>query len=137
MHEDIMQMKEDYIREIVKLYREKGLNKDTIELFDTLVHTAKNLCKIAEGEENNMYSMRGRNSYGGMSYDSYANYSNDGMNSYARGRGANANRDSMGRYSSLGYSGHDDMVNGLRDLMNRTHDEATRRELQDMVNRYQ
>lgn len=137
MHEDIMQMKEDYIREIVKLYREKGLNKDTIELFDTLVHTAKNLCKIVEGEENNMYSMRGRNSYGGMSYDSYSNYSNDGMNSYARGRGANANRDSMGRYSSLGYSGHDDMVNGLRDLMNRTHDEATRRELQDMVNRYQ
>lgn len=134
MHEDIMQMKEDYIREIVKLYREKGLNKDTIELFDTLVHTAKNLCKIAEGyEEKGMYSGNMR----GMSYDGYTNYSNDMMNSYARGRGANANRDSMGRYSSLGYSGHDDMVNGLRDLMNRTHDEATRRELQDMVNRYQ
>lgn len=132
MHEEIMQMKEDYIREIVKLYREKGLNKDTIDLFDTLVHTAKNLCKIAEGDEKDMYSMRG-----GMSYNSYGNYSNDMMNSYARGRGANANRDSMGRYSSLGYSGHDDMVNGLHDLMNRTHDEATRRELQDMINRYQ
>lgn len=134
MHEDIMQMKEDYIREIVKLYREKGLNKDTIELFDTLVHTAKNLCKIVEGyEEKGMYSGNMR----GMSYDGYTNYSNDMMNSYARGRGANANRDSMGRYSSLGYSGHDDMVNGLRDLMNRTHDEATRRELADMINRYQ
>lgn len=133
MHDDIMQMKEDYIREIIRLYREKGLTKESIMMIDTLVHTAKNLCKIAEDEEKGMYSGNMR----GMSYDSYANYSNDMMNSYARGRGINANRDSMGRYSSTGYSGHDDMVNGLRDLMNRTHDEATRRELQDIVNRYQ
>ena len=118
--EDLMRIKEDYIHEIVRLYHEKGLTKDSIEILDTLVHTAKNLCKILEGmEEKNMYSSRG------MSYD------------YSMGRGTNANRDSMGRYSSLGYSGHDDMVTGLRDLMNRTHDESTRRELQDMINRYQ
>lgn len=120
--EDLMRMKEDYIHEIVRLYHEKGITKDTIEILDTLVHTAKNLCKIIEDMNGkDMYSSRGMSSY----------------DSYSMGRGTNANRDSMGRYSSLGYSGHDDMVTGLRDLMNRTHDESTRRELQDMINRYQ
>lgn len=128
--DELYQMKEDYIREIVRLYREKGLTKETIEILDTLVHTAKNLCKIIEGSENDMYSGR-------MAPHSYMNEMRSGNYSYARGRGTNANRDSMGRYSSLGYSGHDDMVAGLRDLMNNTHDEATRRELQDMINRYQ
>ena len=126
---ELHQMKEDYIREILRIYREKGLIKETIEVIDALVHTAKNLCKLIEADS---YSER-------MSPHSYAAVydMNSGNYSYARGRGANANRDSMGRYSSLGYSGHDDMVAGLRDLMNNTHDEATRRELADMINRYQ
>lgn len=124
---ELHQMKEDYIREILRLYREKGLTKETIEVIDALVHTAKNLCKLIEADS---YSER-------MAPYSYMNDTYSGNYSYARGRGANANRDSMGRYSSLGYSGHDDMVAGLRDLMNNTHDEATRRELADMINRYQ
>ena len=61
---------------------------------------------------------------------------NSYRNSYARGRGSNARRDSMGRYSSRGnYSMHDDVKAELYDLMNRTSDESTRRELQDMANR--
>lgn len=137
--EELKQIKEDYIREIIRYYREHGLTKDSIMVLDTLIHSAKNLCKIYEAyEEENGYSMRGRGSYEGGSYrGSYANNSMASYDggSYARGRGSNANRDSMGRYSSAGYSGHNDVVNGLYDLMNRTSDEATRQELQNMINR--
>ena len=125
MENDIKMMKEDYIREIIKFYREKGISKESVEMLDTMIHSAKNLCKIYEACEEENYSMRGD-----MSYAPYS------MNSYARGRGSNASRDSMGRYSSMGgYSGHDDMIANLHNLMNRTSDENTRRELQDMINR--
>lgn len=124
MHHELKKIKDEYIHEIVRYYDEKGIDKDSIMVLDTLIHTAKNLCKlieICEEEEEGSYSMRG------MSY----NYNN----SYARGRGLNANRDSLGRYSSAGNQSHHDVVNGLYDLMNRTSDEASRRELQDMINR--
>lgn len=124
MYEDLKRLKDDYIREILDLYHEKGVTKDTIPLMDTMVHTTKNICKVLEEceKEEMMYSERPYGPYS-MNY------------SYARGRGANANRDSMGRYSSTGYSGHHDLVNGLYDLMNRTSDEGSRHELQDMINR--
>lgn len=54
--------------------------------------------------------------------------------SYARGRGRNARRDSMGRYSSDGYSrSADDMVEQLRDLMEDAPDDSTRREIEKLV----
>lgn len=123
MQDELYQMKEDYIREILKLYREHGITKESIAMLDMMIHSAKNLCKIYESDED--YSMAN-------SYDMYS-----GRNSYARGRGSNARRDSMGRYSSRGnYSMHnDDLKAELYDLMNRTSDESTRRELQDMANR--
>lgn len=125
MQDELYQMKEDYIREILKLYREKGLSKESVAMLDMMIHSAKNLCKICESDED--YSMAN-------SYDMYSG--NSYRNSYARGRGSNARRDSMGRYSSRGnYSMHDDMKAELYDLMNRTSDESTRRELQDMANR--
>lgn len=77
-------------------------------------------------------------SYDGGSYDS---------RSYARGRGRNARRDSMGRYSSRGYSrddgysrdggysGHGEMVDELRSLMQDAPDEQTRQEFQRMIQR--
>lgn len=149
--EELKNIKEDYIRELVKFYREKGISKESIEMLDYMIHSAKNLCKIIEAcEEEEMgysgarggYSNRsyaGGNSYGGNSYGgSYAQgggYSNE---SYARGRGSNASRDSMGRYSSAGgYSGHHEVIEGLHELMGRTQDENTRREIQDMINRFQ
>ena len=123
MQDELYQMKEDYIREILKLYREHGITKESIAMLDMMNHSTKNLCKICESDED--YSMAN-------SYDMYS-----GRNSYARGRGSNARRDSMGRYSSRGnYSMHnDDLKAELYDLMNRTSDESTRRELQDMANR--
>jgi hypothetical protein len=39
----------------------------------------------------------------------------------------------MGRYSSDGYSGHGDMVDQLREMMQDAPDERTRMELQKFV----
>lgn len=80
---------------------------------------------------------RGGNRGGGSSNrgGSYDGGSYDG-GSYARGRGRNARRDSMGRYSSEGYSrAADDVVERMRDLMQDAPDEQTRQEIQNLVNR--
>lgn len=62
-------------------------------------------------------------------------YSRDyrGPHDGSYGRGRYARRDSMGRYSSDGYSNHGDMVDELRDLMDRAPDEQTRQEMQRLV----
>lgn len=137
MQDELYQIKEDYIREILKLYREKGLSKESVAMLDMMIHSAKNLCKIVESMEE-AYSMANYDMYSGAGGNSYRN-SYAGGNSYARGRGSGANRDSMGRYSSRGMSGgystHDDMRSEIYDLMNRTSDESTRRELQEIANR--
>ena len=83
----------------------KDLNSATLETVDKLAHAAKNVGKLIEMCESE-YSERG--SFDGMSNRmSYAE-----ENSY-RGRGRNAKRDSMGRYSRDemsrdGYSRHED-----------------------------
>lgn len=79
-----------------KADKEGKLSMAEVQYMDTLAHTKKNLLKAEEmmGEED--YSMAGGSSYerGG----------NRGGQSRARGRGRNARRDSMGRYSSRGGS---------------------------------
>ena len=59
----------------------------------------------------------------------------DGGGSYARGRGRNARRDSMGRYSREGgYSqAADDMIQDLRELMEDAPDERTQQEFQRFI----
>ena len=56
---------------------------------------------------------------------------------YARGRGRNARRDSMGRYSrnSYGYSmdGKSDYMDQLREMMGSAPDEKTRMSVQKMI----
>lgn len=83
------------------------------------------------------YSREG-GSYRGGSYDggggSYES------RSYARGRGRNARRDSMGRYSSRGYSrdgysGDDEMTSQLRELMEQAPDEQTRQDFQRLIHK--
>ena len=61
--------------------------------------------------------------------------------SYARGRGSNARRDSMGRYSSDGYSrnysrnysGKDEYIDHMRSMMENAPDERTRQSMQRMI----
>lgn len=125
------------------------LNNDTLSYLDKLTHTMKSVKTVIAMEEAEMngYSGRGYSrdgmSNGSMSYEggsyggSYNSY--DGGSSYARGRGSNAKRDNMGRYSRDGYSGRrdgysrddakEDMMHRLNDLMNRTTEPQFKSEL--------
>lgn len=115
-----------------KVSKEKQLSMQDIQLMDTLAHAKKNLLKCEEMEEGSSYAMS-RDYYKGGGYGSY--------NSYARGRGRNAMRDSMGRYSrddgasyEEGYSrAEDDMMNKIRQKLNAAPDERTRRILNDLM----
>ena len=105
----------EYIEKIKKMlckeldeYAMKGkLTMADLEAVHKLTDTVKNLDKIAMLEESEGYSearggMRGRSYMHGSSYD------DDMMYSERRGRGRNARRDSMGRYSSDDGMSYDD-----------------------------
>ena len=113
-----------------KAEKEGKLSMAEVQYLDTLAHAKKNLMKAEEMSEEG-YSERGY-SMGDHSY-------RDG-HSYARGRGRNAKRDAMGRYSSRTYPmdysmAADDMVSELRDMMHNAPDEQTKREFQKFINR--
>ena len=124
----------DELKELEKK-ADNGLSMSEIQLMDTLLHAKKNLLKAEEMEEESEYSgaMRDGIMYrDGMRGGSYrGSYARNG-----RGRGRNARRDSMGRYSSEGYSrAADDVVERMRDLMQDAPDEQTRQEIQRLVSR--
>ena len=117
-----------------------SIKSDTLTYIDKLTHAIKSV-KTTIAMEEAGHSERGysRDAYnrGGMSYDgSYNSYDNSYDSSYARGRGSNAKRDSMGRYSSergysRGYSGHnEELMQRINDLMNRTTEPQFKSELQ-------
>ena len=126
MHE-IHELKEMLCEELEKYGAKGDLSAGELEIVDKLAHTVKNLGKIIElYDEEEEYSGNM-----GMSYQR----GNRGS-SYARGRGRNARRDSMGRYSSEGYSrAAEDMKDQLRRLMEQAPNEMTRRELEKLVER--
>ena len=138
MHE-LYELKEK-LMDNLEDYSKKEMTASNLEIVDKLSHTIKNLCKIIEDAEESEYSERG-GSYANMGGGSYARdgrysrermggrYSRYGM-SYAdgRGRGTQANRDSMGRYSS-----NDGMIGELRELMEDAPDEKTRMEFEKFI----
>ena len=108
------------------------LSAGDADYIDRLTHTLKSVKAVIkmdeEAEMDDGYSERGysRNGYS-MRYDG-------GSYGPGRGRGSNARRDSMGRYSSnYGYSGGGDMVEELRSLMQDAPDETTRQEMQRLI----
>ena len=100
------ELKESIMRELEKFAKQGDVSVSTLEKIHKLSDTYKNLCKIemleeeSEGGYSETRGGRTRYSYamGGSSYD------DDMMYSERRGRGRNAKRDSMGRYSSEGGS---------------------------------
>lgn len=136
-----------------KADKEGKLTMSEIQYMDTLAHAKKNLLKSEEmyEEMESGYSRRG-----GMGEGSYRY---EGEGSYTRGRGRNAKRDSMGRYSrerggnysregSYARGGNysrysreggnysmdgEDMVEELRSLMENAPDERTRMEFEKMI----
>ena len=143
-----------------KADKEGKLSLAEIQYADTLAHMKKNLLKSEEMMEDSEYSENEGNSYrasygrgssrrggrsneggssyrsnGGGSYEGGSSYegggSYEGGSSMARGRGRNARRDSMGRYSRGGET--EMMVQELRELMENAPDENTRMEFQRFI----
>ena len=109
-----------------RIEKNPKLNTGDIEYLSKLTDIIKDLKTIiAMEEQDDEYS-----NYYPYSYDNY---------SYTRGRGGNVRRDSMGRYSrdeysQRGYSrDHSETISKMRNLMNETSDERTRREIQRLI----
>lgn len=114
-----------------KAEKDKSLSAAEMQYVDLLAHAKKNLLKAEEMSDGGEYSMDYRGSYarGDRGGDRMAS-----RRSYARGRGRNARRDAMGRYSSDGYSmGADDMVMELREMMEEAPDDRTRKEFERFI----
>ena len=114
MHK-LYELKENLMREL-ESYADKGsLRKEDVEAIKYISSGIDHICNIVEREEDE-YSENMGGSYGrGSSYRG-SSYRGNGRSSYARGRGAR--RDSMGRYSTEGYSmANADMIEELRGMM--------------------
>lgn len=126
----INQEKEKLIREMIDQCKANG----NIGTIDTYAHTIKNLCKIVEDAEKEIgYSngfsgmYQGQNMPNmGYSGNSFQMMPNTG---FSGGRGPNANRDSMGRYSS-----HGDMKAHLYEALNAATNEMERQNIQNLIN---
>ena len=130
---DAKKMLKHELHEIV----EKGdISSSDLEKIDTLLHAIKNACKII------MYEEYAEDGY------SYADGEHDMSDySYARGRGRNAKRDSMGRYSSegrgrylrRGYSYAEDdkheKINMLHEMLNESTSDDERRAINNIIRR--
>ena len=109
-----------------KVERGGNLSMTEIQYMDTLAHAKKNLLKSEEMEG---YSMD-RYPYDRRIYS---------MARMGRGRGANAERDSMGRYSSDryyyddGYSMEGDFRADLEELMRYAPNEQVKQKLQTIM----
>ena len=105
--EYIDKIKKMLCKELDEYAMKSKLSMADIDVIHKLTDTVKNLDKIEMLEDDGGYSearggMRGRSYMHGSSYD------DDMMYSERRGRGRNARRDSMGRYSSDMGSSYDD-----------------------------
>lgn len=110
MHK-MYELREMLCEELDKITKKGELSAGSLDVVDKLTHSIKSIDTILAMEDagysSDDYSMRG--------------------NSYARGRGSNARRDSMGRYSSDNYSmrggrsgerySYDDEMNNLREQL--------------------
>lgn len=135
MHE-LYELKEKLCRELKK-YNNEEVTTSNLPVIDSLSHAIKNMDKIIEKYEEEEGASYGYGSYEGSyrgNRSGRGSYNNG--NSYARGRGRNARRDSMGRYSSEGgYSRHGDMVEQLREMMMDAPNDEIRRDYERVINR--
>lgn len=120
----------EYIdEELMELERKVGkgqkLNASEVQYGDMLSHFKKSLLTNEAMEGGGSY---GRGSYDRGSYNRGGSYNRDD-GSYAR------RRDSMGRYSSEGYSRADEMVMELHRLMEDAPDDRTRQEFKRFISK--
>ena len=118
------------LEDLERKAEKEGLSMAEVQYGDTLAHFKKNLLKSEDMMDGDSYSMGEMSMRDGNSY-------RYGGRSYARGRGRNARRDSMGRYSrGGGYSmAGDEMIEELHELMKDAPNEQTRKEFQKFIQR--
>lgn len=128
--------------ELHEIIEQGEISSSSLEKIDMLLHAIKNACKII------MYEEYAEDGY------SYADGDHDMSDySYARGRGRNAKRDSMGRYSReggysnarrgkysrRGYSYADgdkeEKIDMLREMMNEVSSDEERRAINNIIKR--
>lgn len=102
MMKHLEKLKETLCEELDKFAKSGDVTVNSLEKIHKLTDTIKNIDKIMALEESEGYS-EARGGRGG-SYMHGSSYDDDMMYSERRGRGRNAKRDSMGRYSSEGGS---------------------------------
>lgn len=135
MHK-LYELKEKLMKELED-YAENGkFSEKDVESIKYITSSIDHICNIMEDSDEYSGAMYddGMSMRGG-SYARGGNY-NRGGSSYARGRGRNAKRDAMGRYSSRMYSGDNSMIiTELRELMEDAPDEKVRMEIENLINK--
>ena len=144
----LYELKDMLCKELEEYGRKGELTAGSLEIVDKLSHAIKNIHKIIKAyeEEEGGYSERG-GSYRGGSYaragqggggqGGNRGGGQGGGGSYARGRGRNARRDSMGRYASEGgYSredGKEDMIMQLEEMMGQAPNQQISQRIERLI----
>lgn len=129
--------------ELEEIAKKHELTSSNLEVIDKAIDVIKDISVIREmAKSEEGYSNDG---YSGGYYDRYPYYMYEGDgtgNSYARGRGSNARRDSMGRYSREsrgeypdGYSR--DTASELQRIMETAKNEKEREALRQAISSMQ
>lgn len=105
--EYIEKIKKMLCKELDEYAMKQKLTINDLQPVHLMTDIIKNLDKIEMLEEESGYS-EARGGVHGRSYMGGSSYDDDMMYSERRGRGGNAHRDSMGRYSSEDGSSYDD-----------------------------
>ena len=106
--EYIEKIKKMLCKELDEYAMKQKLTGGDLDMIWKLTDTVKNLDKIKMLEEDEDGYSEARGGMRGRSYMHGSSYDDDMMYSERRGRGRNAKRDSMGRYSSDMGSSYDD-----------------------------
>lgn len=128
----------DELKDLEKKAEKGNLSLQEIQYADTLAHLKKNLMKADEMMEDEFgeysmayYPMTSYAEEGGNKGGYMSRRGGNSYNSYARGRGRNARRDSMGRYSREGgysYAEEDmnEIISDMRGIMSKLPAEKQR-----------
>ena len=132
MHEKLYELKDKLMKELGEYSQNGKYSKEDVETIKYMASAIDHMCNIIEKAEEEEYSQRG----GGYAYDNGnmgGSYRGGGYrysrNSYARGRGQNARRDSMGRYSNA----DGDFEEQLEQLMRNAPNDQIRQQVQNLM----
>lgn len=114
MHE-LMELKEKLIKELEDYSQNGKFSKEDVEAIKYMASAVDHLCNIVERSDEEYSQQGGDGRNYGYAYERGGNMGGGSYRSYARGRGRNARRDSMGRYSRT--EGVSELVETVRDMM--------------------